>query len=165
MSRPGWRPGKPHRQAGFGRSAGPVVFNGSRRGQLRGRTNTNGNQQLLGTGCIPTNARIAGIVINSDNSGTPVTSVNIGNAIGGSQIAAAASLQSSVLANREELDRRVDELEREYAGQDVRRPDHWGGYRLVPDTYEFWQHRDNRLHDRLRYRRADGGWTIERLAP
>jgi len=83
----------------------------------------------------------------------------------GSQIAAAASLQSSVLAGRDELDRRVAELEREYAGRDVRRPEHWGGYRLVPDTYEFWQHRDNRLHDRLRYRHADGGWTIERLAP
>jgi pyridoxamine 5'-phosphate oxidase len=83
----------------------------------------------------------------------------------GSQIAAAASLQSSVLAGRDELDRRVAELERQYAGHDVRRPEHWGGYRLVPDTYEFWQHRDNRLHDRLRYRRADGGWTIERLAP
>jgi hypothetical protein len=54
--------------------------------------NTNGNQQLLGTGCIPTNARISGIVINSDNSGTPVTSVNIGNASGGAQIATAVPI-------------------------------------------------------------------------
>ena len=83
----------------------------------------------------------------------------------GSQLAAAASHQSSVLANRDELDERVAQLEREYAGQEVQRPEHWGGYRLVPDTYEFWQHRDNRLHDRLRYQRADGGWTIDRLAP
>jgi len=82
-----------------------------------------------------------------------------------SQLAAAASRQSSVLANREELDERVAELEREYEGREVQRPEHWGGYRLVPDTYEFWQHRDDRLHDRLRYRRGDGGWTIERLAP
>jgi pyridoxamine 5'-phosphate oxidase len=84
----------------------------------------------------------------------------------GSQLAASASLQSAVVATRDELDRRVAELEREYAGQDVQRPGHWGGYRLVPDTYEFWQHRDNRLHDRLRYRRSDdGGWTIDRLSP
>ena len=83
----------------------------------------------------------------------------------GSQLAAAASHQSSVLAGRDELDERVAELEREYAGREVERPEHWGGYRLVPDTYEFWQHRDNRLHDRLRYRRHEGGWAIDRLSP
>jgi pyridoxamine 5'-phosphate oxidase len=83
----------------------------------------------------------------------------------GSQLAAAASRQTSVLTNREELEERVADLERDYAGREVERPEHWGGYRLVPDTYEFWQHRDNRLHDRLRYRRGDGGWTIDRLAP
>jgi pyridoxamine 5'-phosphate oxidase len=83
----------------------------------------------------------------------------------GSQIAATASLQSSVLAGRTELDRRVADLESEYTDREVPRPEHWGGYRLVPDAYEFWQHRDNRLHDRLRYRRDDGGWTIERLSP
>jgi len=83
----------------------------------------------------------------------------------GSQLAAAASFQSAVISSREQLDERVAELEREHEGGDVQRPEHWGGYRLVPDTYEFWQHRDNRLHDRLRYRRADGGWTIDRLSP
>jgi pyridoxamine 5'-phosphate oxidase len=83
----------------------------------------------------------------------------------GSQLAAAASLQSSVLSSREQLDERVAELEREYEGGEVPRPEHWGGYRLIPDTYEFWQHRDNRLHDRLRYRRREGGWAIDRLSP
>jgi pyridoxamine 5'-phosphate oxidase len=83
----------------------------------------------------------------------------------GAQLAASASRQSSVLANREELDARVIELDRDYTGREVPRPEHWGGYRLLPDTYEFWQHREDRLHDRLRYRREDGGWTIERLSP
>ncbi len=81
------------------------------------------------------------------------------------QLAAAASRQGRVLAGREELDARVAELEREHAGADVQRPDDWGGYRLRPETYEFWQHRENRLHDRLRYRRDDGAWLLERLSP
>jgi pyridoxamine 5'-phosphate oxidase len=83
----------------------------------------------------------------------------------GAQLAASASRQSSVLPNREELDRRVAELDQEHAAREVRRPEHWGGYRLVPDAYEFWQHRGDRLHDRLRYRREGGGWTIDRLSP
>jgi pyridoxamine 5'-phosphate oxidase len=83
----------------------------------------------------------------------------------GAQLAATASWQGSVLADRDELDRRVAEVERDHASREVPRPEHWGGYRLVPDAYEFWQHREDRLHDRLRYRRADGGWTIERLSP
>jgi pyridoxamine 5'-phosphate oxidase len=83
----------------------------------------------------------------------------------GAQLAAAASRQSAVLSGREELDGRVAALEREHAGKDVPRPDHWGGYRLLPETYEFWQHREDRLHDRLRYRRHDGGWVVERLSP
>jgi pyridoxamine 5'-phosphate oxidase len=82
-----------------------------------------------------------------------------------SQLAAAASRQSAVLAGREELEARVAELEREYEGRDVPLPEHWGGYRLVPASYEFWQHREDRLHDRLRYRLTDGGWRIERLSP
>ena len=83
----------------------------------------------------------------------------------GAQFAAAASRQSSVLRDRAEIDSRVDELAREHEGSEVRRPDHWGGYRLVPEVYEFWQHRDDRMHDRLRYRRTNGDWVIERLSP
>jgi pyridoxamine 5'-phosphate oxidase len=81
------------------------------------------------------------------------------------QLAAAASRQGRVLAGREELDARLAELEREHAGAEVPRPEHWGGYRLHPETYEFWQHRESRLHDRLRYRRDDGAWLLERLSP
>jgi pyridoxamine 5'-phosphate oxidase len=83
----------------------------------------------------------------------------------GAQLAAAASRQGRVLANRAQLDEAVAELAREHEGGDVPRPEHWGGYRLRPEIYEFWQHRDDRLHDRLRYRRDGGGWFLERLAP
>jgi len=83
----------------------------------------------------------------------------------GARLAAAASHQSSLLRDRAEIDSRVAELAREHEGSDVRRPDHWGGYRLVPETYEFWQHRDDRMHDRLRYRRDNGDWVVERLSP
>src|SRR4051812_22190060 len=83
----------------------------------------------------------------------------------GAQLAATASRQGRVLANRAQLDEAVAELERELAGHDVPRPEHWGGYRVRPDSYEFWQHRDDRLHDRLRYRRDGDAWLLERLAP
>ena len=83
----------------------------------------------------------------------------------GAQLAASASLQSAVLASREELDERVVQLAARYDGADVPRPEHWGGYRLAPEAYEFWQHREDRLHDRLRYRRANDGWAVERLSP
>lgn len=83
----------------------------------------------------------------------------------GAQLAAAASRQGRVLANRAQLDEAVAELERTYADSDVPRPEHWGGYRVRPETYEFWQHRADRLHDRLRYARDGEGWRLERLAP
>jgi pyridoxamine 5'-phosphate oxidase len=84
----------------------------------------------------------------------------------GSQLSAAASPQSRTVESREMLEQLVGELDEQYAGAEVPVPDHWGGFRLLPETFEFWQHRRNRLHDRLRYRRRDGaGWEIDRLAP
>jgi len=83
-----------------------------------------------------------------------------------SQLAAWASQQSSVLPSRSVLEDNLKGVEKKYAGQVVPVPPHWGGYRLAPESVEFWQGRRSRLHDRLRYRRAkDGGWTVERLAP
>jgi pyridoxamine 5'-phosphate oxidase len=83
----------------------------------------------------------------------------------GSQLGAWASEQSRPVRDRGALERRLRELEGEYEGREVPRPAFWGGYRVVPETMEFWQGRENRLHDRLRYRRAEGGWKIERLQP
>jgi pyridoxamine 5'-phosphate oxidase len=84
----------------------------------------------------------------------------------GSQIAAWASRQSTVIGSRAELDDRYAELSRRWPeGTEVPMPDFWGGYRVSPEVVEFWQGRPNRLHDRLRYRRDGGAWVIERLAP
>ena len=82
----------------------------------------------------------------------------------GAQLAALASNQSSVIAGRDELEGRYAQLERELDGKDVPLPRAWGGFRVLPESYEFWQHRENRMHDRLRYRREGDGWTIERLS-
>ena len=83
-----------------------------------------------------------------------------------SQLAAWASRQSEPIAGRAELEAAFREAERRFAGQEVPLPPGWGGYRLRPSAYEFWQHRDSRLHDRLRYLPARaGGWTLSRLSP
>ena len=81
-----------------------------------------------------------------------------------SRISAVASPQSEVVAGRAELERRVEEAIAQH-GDDPPLPERWGGYRLTPEVWEFWQHRENRLHDRLRYRRDGGAWLVERLAP
>jgi len=83
----------------------------------------------------------------------------------GAQLSATASRQSEVVGNRRELETAVDELRARFDEGEVPRPEDWGGFVLAPVLYEFWQHRDDRLHDRFRYRPADGGWTIERLSP
>lgn len=83
----------------------------------------------------------------------------------GSQLASAASPQSAVIADRDVLEARVKELDARFPNR-VMRPAHWGGYRVVPDVFEFWQGRENRMHDRLRYTRGVGDvWVRERLAP
>jgi pyridoxamine 5'-phosphate oxidase len=83
----------------------------------------------------------------------------------GSQLAAWASPQSQPLESRSELDTLVAGVEERFAGIEVPLPPFWGGYRLVPETVELWVHRDDRLHDRVRYIRAETTWRRERLAP
>lgn len=82
----------------------------------------------------------------------------------GARHAAWASAQSERVADRAELERALEAMRARH-GQNPPRPPHWGGYRLMPVAIEFWQGRENRLHDRLLYRRTSGTWTIERLAP
>ena len=83
----------------------------------------------------------------------------------GSQVGALTSRQSRVVASRAELERRLAENEAKLGGQEVPVPANWGGYLLRPAMFEFWQGRRDRLHDRLVYRAAGGGWRIERLEP
>ena len=83
-----------------------------------------------------------------------------------SQLSAWASPQSAVIPNRTVLEEAVAALAARYPSGAVPLPENWGGYRVIPNTIEFWQHRENRLHDRIRYtRQAKGDWRIERLAP
>jgi len=83
----------------------------------------------------------------------------------GSQIAAHASVQSHLIGSRDALEARVLEEVSRFEGSLVPRPSEWGGFRLVPETMEFWQQRDDRLHDRLLYTRGPQGWCMERLQP
>ena len=82
-----------------------------------------------------------------------------------SRVSAWASAQSEPIATREELEAHVREVEARFAGEEVPRPDGWGGFRVVPEEIEFWQHRDDRLHDRFVYRPSRSGWQVVRLQP
>jgi pyridoxamine 5'-phosphate oxidase len=83
----------------------------------------------------------------------------------GSQLGAWASAQSSVLVSREDLERKHEALAAQYPEAEVPYPPHWGGFRITPESFEFWQGRESRLHDRLRYMPNGTGWKIERLSP
>lgn len=84
----------------------------------------------------------------------------------GSRLGAWASEQSRPVESRDALEERLRRLEAEYEGHEIPRPPFWGGYRVEPEAIEFWQGRENRMHDRLAYRRkGDGGWERERLQP
>jgi pyridoxamine 5'-phosphate oxidase len=83
-----------------------------------------------------------------------------------SQLGAWVSNQSEVISSREVLEQKMRELANEYQGKRIPLPPYWGGYRVAPFVFEFWQNRASRLHDRIRYRRlSDSNWAIERLAP
>jgi len=82
-----------------------------------------------------------------------------------SRISAWASKQSSVIPDRLSLEREVARFSKEFSGGEIPLPPFWGGYRLIPESFEFWQGRESRLHDRLRFTRRADGWDLERLAP
>lgn len=84
----------------------------------------------------------------------------------GSRFGAIASQQSCVIASREQLEKQLEEVKERYANEDPETPENWGGYRVVPARFEFWQGRENRLHDRFLYTRPEEGmWQIDRLCP
>ena len=84
----------------------------------------------------------------------------------GSRVGAWASPQSSVIRSREVIENNIVKIEEQFAGTEITRPPHWGGYIVIPSVIEFWQGRTNRLHDRLQFSKMqDGSWKIERLAP
>ena len=99
-------------------------------------------------------------VLSSEESDTYYLSRPIGSRLG-----AWASNQSEVVADRSILDQRIAELEKRAITDPFPRPPHWGGFRVIPDVFEFWQGRHNRMHDRIRYRLTADGWVIERLEP
>lgn len=82
-----------------------------------------------------------------------------------SQISAWVSKQSSIVPDRNFLDIKYNELDEEFGNDEIPLPDYWGGYRLIPEYFEFWQGRESRLHDRICYRKEKGNWKIFRLAP
>ncbi|MCU0447876.1 MAG: pyridoxamine 5'-phosphate oxidase [Microscillaceae bacterium] len=82
-----------------------------------------------------------------------------------SQIGAWVSPQSQVVPNRAWLEQKFIELEQQFANQTIPKPEHWGGYRVIPQYFEFWQGRPSRLHDRIVYEKSDNDWQIQRLAP
>jgi pyridoxamine 5'-phosphate oxidase len=83
----------------------------------------------------------------------------------GHRVAAWASPQSRVIEGRQVLERAFEQARARFPGDEIPLPDFWGGFRLIPEAIEFWEGRENRLHDRVRYTRRSGGWLIERLAP
>ena len=83
----------------------------------------------------------------------------------GSRLGAMSSNQSSVIESREQLEKKYEELDMKFRDKEIPLPDFWGGYRLIPGSFEFWQSRENRLHDRILYLKDSGGWKIMRLAP
>lgn len=83
----------------------------------------------------------------------------------GSQLAVLSSQQGALISSRAELEKEYERLKAIYEGKDIPRPDYWGGYHLIPDSFEFWQGRPNRLHDRFSYVLDGKNWTIERLSP
>lgn len=82
-----------------------------------------------------------------------------------SQLAALASKQSSIIPGRKHLENKFDELKNEFNGKEIPLPAYWGGFKLVPESFEFWQGRENRLHDRISYLKEKNKWKIVRLAP
>jgi pyridoxamine 5'-phosphate oxidase len=83
----------------------------------------------------------------------------------GHQLGAWASHQSVIVPSRAYLESKVSEQEERFAGREVDRPPYWGGFRILPDAFEFWQGRADRVHDRIRYEREERGWKIARLSP
>jgi pyridoxamine 5'-phosphate oxidase len=107
--------------------------------------------------------RIEGDVVKATSS---ESDAYFDNRARGSQLGAIASHQSQPLASRDELEARIAELAKEFEGRDVVRPEQWGGYRLTPNRFEFWQHREDRLHDRVVYfLDDDAAWRVERQSP
>ncbi|HER39642.1 MAG TPA: pyridoxamine 5'-phosphate oxidase [Salinimicrobium catena] len=83
----------------------------------------------------------------------------------GSQLGAWASAQSSIIPSREFLKKRLEKLEKEYEGKEIPKPPYWGGYKVFPLEFEYWQGRPNRLHDRIYYSKENDVWKMDRLAP